>query len=162
MEKIWIGKIVNTHGIKGEIRLLSDFERKDLAFAVGNTILIQGRPYKIEHYRVHKAFDMLILKEMHDINQVIPFKGSDVYIDRSELALGNEEVLLQEMVGYTISCLGENLGTIVDYQEGKNPLFKILNSKKYYYIPRKGDFIKQVIKDEKRVEVSETVKELML
>ena len=29
---IKIGKYVNTHGIKGEIRILSNFSRKDLVF----------------------------------------------------------------------------------------------------------------------------------
>lgn len=32
MEYVYIGKIVNTHGIKGEVRLISNFERKDLVF----------------------------------------------------------------------------------------------------------------------------------
>ena len=32
MKYIYIGKIVNTHGIKGEIRILSDFLKKDLVF----------------------------------------------------------------------------------------------------------------------------------
>ena len=31
MKYINIGKIVNTHGIKGELRLLSDFKYKDKA-----------------------------------------------------------------------------------------------------------------------------------
>ena len=32
MKYIYIGKIVNTHGLKGEIRILSDFKYKDLIF----------------------------------------------------------------------------------------------------------------------------------
>ena len=31
-EFIYVGKIVNTHGIKGEIRILSDFEYKNKVF----------------------------------------------------------------------------------------------------------------------------------
>ena len=30
MNLIYVGKIVNTHGIKGEVRLLSNFEEKNL------------------------------------------------------------------------------------------------------------------------------------
>ena len=36
MNKIYIGKVVNTHGIKGEIRILSNFEYKDKVFKVNN------------------------------------------------------------------------------------------------------------------------------
>ena len=32
---IYIGKIVNTHGLKGEIRIISDFEFKDKVFVPG-------------------------------------------------------------------------------------------------------------------------------
>jgi ribosomal 30S subunit maturation factor RimM len=36
MDLVYIGKIVNTHGIKGELRIRSDFEKKELVFKVGN------------------------------------------------------------------------------------------------------------------------------
>ena len=35
MDYINIGKIVNTHGIKGELRILSDFKFKDRVFVTG-------------------------------------------------------------------------------------------------------------------------------
>ena len=47
MNKVYIGKIVNTHGIKGEIRLLSDFPFKDKVFVVGNNILVDDIEYKM-------------------------------------------------------------------------------------------------------------------
>ena len=56
MNKVYIGKIVNTHGIKGEIRLLSDFPFKDKVFVVGNNILVDDIEYKINSYRRHKMF----------------------------------------------------------------------------------------------------------
>ena len=40
MNYIYIGKIVNTHGLKGEIRILSDFEFKDKVFVPNMKIYI--------------------------------------------------------------------------------------------------------------------------
>ena len=40
MDLVYVGKIVNTHGIKGELRIKSDFEKKDLVFKVGGKIII--------------------------------------------------------------------------------------------------------------------------
>ena len=40
MKYIYVGKIVNTHGIKGEIRILSDFLKKDLVFKKDFTLYI--------------------------------------------------------------------------------------------------------------------------
>ena len=36
MDKVYIGKVVNTHGIKGELRILSDFPYKDKVFKINN------------------------------------------------------------------------------------------------------------------------------
>ena len=36
MEYIYIGKIVNTHGIKGEVRIISDFKYKNEVFKIDN------------------------------------------------------------------------------------------------------------------------------
>ena len=40
MKKIYVGKIVNTHGIKGELRILSDFDYKEKVFQVNNKLII--------------------------------------------------------------------------------------------------------------------------
>lgn len=60
MDYIKIGKIVNTHGIKGEVRLLSKFPYKDKVFVKDMNIYIDKK-YKevINSYRKHKNFDMI-------------------------------------------------------------------------------------------------------
>ena len=40
MDKVYIGKVVNTHGIKGEIRILSHFPYKNKVFIVHHKIII--------------------------------------------------------------------------------------------------------------------------
>ena len=47
MNKIVIGKYVTTHGIKGEIRIKSDFNEKDKVFKVGNEIIIDKTYIKL-------------------------------------------------------------------------------------------------------------------
>ena len=71
MDKIYIGKIVSTHGIKGELKILSDFEYKSKVFVVGKRIIIDDKEYTIKSYRVHKNFDMVTLDDYKDINEVL-------------------------------------------------------------------------------------------
>ena len=52
MNNVYIGKVVNTHGIKGEIRILSDFPYKDKVFIIDNKIIIGDSEYIIKSYRV--------------------------------------------------------------------------------------------------------------
>ena len=57
---IYVGRLVNTHGIKGEVKILSDFKYKDVIFKKGSTFYINDDEYVIKSYRKHKNFDMVI------------------------------------------------------------------------------------------------------
>ena len=84
MNYIYVGKIVNTHALKGEIRIISDFEYKDRVFIVNNRLYVGEKKEEliIETYRVHKQFDMIKFKGIDNINDVIKYKGNKVYIDK--------------------------------------------------------------------------------
>ena len=73
---IYIGKFVNTHGIKGEIRILSDFAYKKEIFQKGTKLYIgkNKTPFIIQNYRVHKNYDMITFENVTDINEMLPFK----------------------------------------------------------------------------------------
>ena len=162
MNNCLIGKIVGTHGVKGELKIRSDFDRKSAAFKVGNKLIIKGITYEIERYRVHKDFDMVTFKGFNDINQVIELKGSKVFINRDDLNLTNEEYVLNDLINLTVICDSEELGIIEDYQNGINPLLNVNYNDKTYYIPIKGDFIDRVSLEEGRVYVNSTTKELII
>jgi hypothetical protein len=102
MDKIYIGKIVNTHGIKGELRIRSDFLYKDKVFVKGNSLIIDDKKYLIKTYRRHKTFDMVMLDEYNNINQVLFLVGKKVYFDKSLLILDDNEVLDSDLINYNI------------------------------------------------------------
>ena len=52
MGRVYIGKVVSTHGIKGEVKILSDFEYKDKVFKVGKKIIIDDVVYEINGKKV--------------------------------------------------------------------------------------------------------------
>ena len=99
MNKIVIGKYVTTHGIKGEIRIKSDFNEKDKVFKVGNEIIID-KPYVINSYRVHKGYDMVTLVGVNRIEDIINLKNSLVYIDRDKYFM--DEVIEDDLIGYKV------------------------------------------------------------
>ena len=101
MNKVVLGKYVNTHGIKGEIRIKSDFKYKDRVFKIGNSIIINNHDYIINSYRKHKDYDMVTLNGINDIN-IIPFdKNTLVYIDRDKY-LDNYDYLDSDLIGFII------------------------------------------------------------
>ena len=99
MSKVVLGKYVNTHGIKGEIRIKSNFKYKERVFQKGREIIINNQSYLIKSYRVHKEYDMVTLEGISDINK-IPFeKNTLVYIDK-EKYLNNKEYLDEDLIGF--------------------------------------------------------------
>lgn len=104
MDYLKVGKIVNTHGIKGELRLLSNFKYKNKVFKNNFKIYI-GKEKDVEvinSYRVHKMFDMITLKGYSNINEVLKYKGKLVFIDKNDLILNNDEYLDEDLIGFDV------------------------------------------------------------
>ena len=146
MDYVYIGKIVNTHGIKGELRIRSDFELKDIIFKPG-FVLYVGEGYVAEEivtYRHHKEFDMVTFKGYDNINQVLNYLKMNVYVKRSDLELSKDEYILDDLVGLSIQENGEMLGKVEEIvYNGINILLSVVGEKNFY-IPVSGNFIKKV------------------
>ncbi len=146
MNYIYIGKIVNTHGIKGEIRLLSDFEKKNLVFKKDFIIYIGREKAKeiINSYRVHKNFDMITLKGINDINEVLKYKGSKVYANREDLGLEQDDFLLDDLIGMKIVSHEVEYGEVLSINKMSCNTLLYVKSDKCYYIPYVSEYIKKV------------------
>ncbi len=147
MEKVRIGKLVNTHGLKGEVRIISDFEYKDKVFVNGNHLYIDNEELTINSYRIHKSFDMVTFKEYDYINDVLKFKGKNVYASREELNLKKEELLIEDYLNLKCIYNNKEIGYISDVITGSNRLF-LINGK---YIPFNEKFIEKVDIDKKEI-----------
>ena len=162
-EFVYIGKIVNTHGIKGEFRILSDFELKDKVFIPNNKIYIgkDKKEYQILSYRHHKQFEMITVNDVNDINDALRLKGLNVYFKRSDLGLNNNDYLLEDLLSCEVIEDDKHLGKISDIiYNNTNILLKVIGDKDFY-IPYKGNFISKVDKDNKIV-YTNNAKDLMI
>lgn len=143
MDLVYVGKIVNTHGIKGELKIRSDFEKKELVFKIGNKLIIDKEEHTIRTYRYHKIFDMVTLDDYDNINDVLCFVGKNVYVSRASLKLSNKDYLLSDLIGLSVVFNDTVYGIVKDYSNDLNPLLQI-EYEKNYYIPIKGNYIKNV------------------
>ena len=127
MKYVLIGKIVNTHGLKGEVRILSSFKYKDRVFKKGNEIIID-KPYIINSYRVHKDFDMVTLEGINSINDILHLKNSLVYI-KKEKYLDKNDYLDSDLIGFSIYCNNSKVGNVSDIIELNNKKLIEVNGK---------------------------------
>ena len=152
MEKIYIGKIVNTFGIKGELKIVSKFEMPDRVFKVHNQIIIKDKNYEITGVRFHKNNYLVELNNIKDINDIEYLIGNEVYYAKEHLNLSDEEYLISELVNYKVISNNNEIGIITNYDDNKiNPLIRVNNK---FYIPLKG-FYEKIDKLNKKIYVKD-------
>lgn len=152
MNKIYIGKVVNTHGIKGEIRILSNFEYKDKVFKINNKLIIGDKTYEIKSHRIHKGYNMVTLDDYNNINDVLFLLKKDVYFNEEDLLLDNNQVLDSELLTYNvINNRGEN-GDVLEvfFASEKNKIIRVKFDKEYL-IPYNSPMIKEINKNKKEL-----------
>ncbi|SER05830.1 16S rRNA processing protein RimM [Gracilibacillus ureilyticus] len=108
-----VGKIVNTHGIKGEIKVvrITDFDNR---FDIGTTLYIKQNgtneliKVEVDGHRQHKQFDLIHLKGFDNINDVEKYKGSLLVVDKEQLEeLEDNEFYYFEIIDCDVYTTGE-------------------------------------------------------
>lgn len=151
MELVRVGKYVNTHGIKGEIRIKSNINYKEKVFKKGNILIIKNQEFSIKSYRVHKEYDMLTFDNIDNINDILPLKGSMVYINRDLLNLNCDEYLDSDLIDCNLYMNKELIGKINDIRFiTKNKKLLVVNNT---YIP--FELIKKIDLKSKKITIEE-------
>lgn len=140
-EMIYIGKTVSTFGIKGELKVISDFEKCNKAYKIGNKILINNIEHVISGIRYHKNYILLKIDDLKNINDILKYVGFNIYIKRMDLHLEENEFLYKDLINSdVIDDDGSDLGKIIEVEQGVNLLIKVKGSKEFY-IPYVDEYI---------------------
>lgn len=146
--KIYVGKIVNTHGIKGEIRIISDLSNKKDVFKIGNPIYIEENKEYIASYRTHKNYDMITLKGINDINDVLKYKGKKVYIEKNEITTDN--YFDEELIGFMVYT-DKLVGKLKSIRKQKYQDLLEIEGKSIYLVPKNDAFLKKIDLENKKI-----------
>ncbi|HHX93878.1 MAG TPA: 16S rRNA processing protein RimM [Tenericutes bacterium] len=129
MEYICAGYVSGTHGLKGELKIISDIEHKELIFKSGEFLYFKINDsyemFQINSHRIHKNFELITLKNYESIESVQNFTGKHVYFKRDKRF--KNIVFLDELIGMKVySKTNEFLGTVTTIMKTKaNPVLKI-------------------------------------
>ena len=154
--KIYIGYICGTHGIKGELKVISDFEKIPLAFKVNNKIIIDNEEHTITSIRKHQNKILITIDSLNNINDVLKYLKKEIYILRENLNL--DSYLMEDLIGFKI-MEDKELGIVKNILVNKAGY--ILEINKNFYIPFVPYYIKKVDVLNKEI-ISEHAKELIL
>lgn len=108
---IEVGKIVNTHGLKGEVKLVSwcDFPEMFELFPI---ITVCGNDYGIEYVKYHKESVILKLSGVDSIDCAENLKNSVVYTDRKYFELPEGRFFIADLIGLSVISENEKIGII--------------------------------------------------
>ncbi|BAQ10492.1 16S rRNA processing protein RimM [Bacillus sp. OxB-1] len=156
-----VGKIVNTHGIRGEVRVISRTDFPEERYAPGNelALFMPGSktpiPLIVASHRQHKNFDLLTFENHPNINDVEKYRDGILKVSDEQLGdLEEGEFYYHEVIGCTVfTTEGVEIGTVTEILEtGANDVWTVTPAQgKPHYIPYIEDVVKEVDVDEKRI-----------
>jgi len=128
-----VGKIVNTQGLQGEMRVLSVTDFAEERFKKGAELALFDendqfvRTVVIASHRKQKNFDIIKFKDMYHINDIEKYKGYSLKVAEENLnVLDDGEFYYHEIIGLEV-YEGDNLiGTIKEIlQPGANDVWVV-------------------------------------
>lgn len=163
-EYLNVGKIVNTQGIKGEVRVISKTDFSEERYQKGNRLyLFQENKQPIEliikSHRKHKNFDILSFENHPNINDVEKYRDGILKISKDEIGeLEDNAFYYHEIIGLEVfDETGASLGKIKEIlSPGANDVWVIGSNQKGakdILIPYIESVVKEVNVSESKVVV---------
>lgn len=154
MEFVRIGKIVNTFGIKGELKVDSytDFEserfKKDTTVYVGEDKI----PFVMKNYKMHKGFLLIQFKNNEDINLVEKYKNMYVYKSSDDIKPLEDGYYFSDLKDLDVYVQEQLAGKVIRVEEGiRNNYLRVNVDGKEKLVPFIPAFIEKVELENRKI-----------
>lgn len=140
-----IGQIVNTHGLKGEVRVDPWCNGPEFVCDFRRLYLKDGAPVEIERARPQKNVAVLKIKGIDTVEQADLMRRTVLYVDRADVRLEEGEYFIQDILGCEVrdADTGKVYGKVTDVMKtGANDVYQITDeSGKNFLIPVIDDVV---------------------
>ena len=151
MEKkalIEAGRIVNTHGVQGEVKIEVWLDSPQFMKGFKRLVLDSGEELKVLGAKTHKGFVIARLEGVEDVNAAMRLKGREVSVRREDAALPKGAFFLQDIIGArVVDEDGNEIGTLVDILETPASNVYVVKGETEHLIPAVPAFIKKTDPD---------------
>ncbi len=135
------GKIVNTHGVRGELRLQPWADSAEFLRAF-RTFYLDGQAMQVQSSRVHKGMLILKLEGISDVNAAMCLKNKLLYIRREDAKLPQGHFFLQDILGArVVDAQGQELGELADVLETPRHHVYVVRGQREILIPAVPAFV---------------------
>lgn len=153
MKQMEAGKIVNTHGIRGEVKIQPWCDSAEFLCAF-DFYYIDEKPFRVLAARAHKGCVLAKLEGVSDINAAMCLKNKIVIVNRSGISLPEGQYFISDLLGLrVITDAGENIGMIKDVLNLPANDVYVVQGEREYMIPVVKEFVLKVDLDAQCVTV---------
>lgn len=153
-EFLEIGKIVNTHGIRGEMKVMHMCDSPEFLCTFKTVYLNQETPLKVLKTRIHKNTVLMTVEGINDINEAEKYKNKMIYMDRADAP--DDLIFQQDIIGYKVydEYLGKEIGTLKEILEMPTyDMLVIKGAKKEHLIPDVEEFVLEIDEEKEMIYV---------
>lgn len=140
------GKIVGTHGVRGEVKLRPSCDSAEFLLPL-KTLYLNGQPVKPLSKRVHKEMLLITLPGYDTVEKAMALINSTLYFDRADIKLPKGVYYFCDLIGLQVfdTRLNRIIGKLTDIMERPaSSIYVVTNGKEEYLIPVAGNFIEGV------------------
>lgn len=143
-----IGKVVSTHGLRGELRVDPWCDSPQFLCQFKTLYLKKGETKLSVSSRPHKTIAIVKAKGIDTIEEAEKLRGRVLYINRSDARLAPGEYFIQDLMGLDVIDIdtSKSYGKITDVlKTGANDVYQVTDEKKKdYLIPVIDDVVKEI------------------
>lgn len=143
-----IGKVVSTHGLRGELRVDPWCDSPQFLCQFKTLYLKKGETKLSVSSRPHKTIAIVKAKGIDTIEEAEKLRGRVLYINRSDARLAPGEYFIQDLMGLDVIDIdtSKSYGKITDVlKTGANDVYQVTDEgKKDYLIPVIDDVVKEI------------------
>lgn len=135
------GKIVNTHGIRGEVKIQPWADSPEV-FCALPALYIDGAPVALRSARVHKGNVIALLEGVSDVDQAMLLKNKVVWLNRDDLRLPEGTFFLADLIGLrVVDEAGQELGILDEVLSPSRQQVYVVKGDRELMIPAVPQFI---------------------
>ena len=150
MELIEVGQIVNTHGVRGEVKVLCWLDDPEMLCEF-DRCRIDGKEFTMEQVRVQKTCNLVQLKGIDTMEKAQLMRGKTIELYREDI--DDEVIFAAELIGVEVFCEGQSIGKIKEVLDYPGNSVYVVKGQHEYMIPAVNQFILSTDVEGNRMEV---------
>lgn len=137
-EYIEAGEIVNTHGVRGEVKVLCWLDAPEMLCEF-DRCRIAGKDYEMESVRVQKTCNLVKLSGVDTMEAAQKLRGKVLELYREDI--DDEVIFAAELVGVEVYADGQCIGTVREVLDYPGNSVYVVRGEYEYMIPAVKQFI---------------------